>query len=444
MLLHESSASMEQSVPENLSTHVFSECEVKLKHDPVVFSDNASKHHSDVPSAKESNIHPPTTSANTTTSNNNSSATKVKLSFSVDRLLGSEPSSESLTNFNRHCCDGNLYACCTYPNCYGQTSSDNAKHFTNPAPAPAPVAMPSSIPYGNYAGLDKFYPAFYMDYKSILRPTPIRPEHATTLATNALLRFHQQHHQQQQQQQQHQQQQHLHPQQHKSPTGTSATAAAAAAAALLAPLHSLKTLQLTQQQRFLSKPPHQLLDIPPTTTATATTMSGGHHNSISNSHNGNSSSSNSNNNNSNGKRKRSWSRAVFTNLQRKGLEIQFQQQKYITKPDRRKLAARLNLTDAQVKVWFQNRRMKWRHTRENLKSGQEKQPTQQQQQQQQQQQSISMAKPTTTTTTTTTLSGLSGSTPQENLDYSSDSCSSADLSDQADDDDDNIEIDVVE
>lgn len=49
-----------------------------------------------------------------------------------------------------------------------------------------------------------------------------------------------------------------------------------------------------------------------------------------------------------GKRKRSWSRAVFSNLQRKGLEIQFQQQKYITKPDRRKLAARLNLTDAQV------------------------------------------------------------------------------------------------
>lgn len=54
----------------------------------------------------------------------------------------------------------------------------------------------------------------------------------------------------------------------------------------------------------------------------------------------------------NGKRKRSWSRAVFSNLQRKGLEIQFQQQKYITKPDRRKLAARLNLTDAQVNLHF--------------------------------------------------------------------------------------------
>lgn len=67
------------------------------------------------------------------------------------------------------------------------------------------------------------------------------------------------------------------------------------------------------------------------------------------------------------KRKRSWSRAVFSNLQRKGLERRFQLQKYITKPDRRQLAATLGLTDAQVKVWFQNRRMKWRHTKESLK-----------------------------------------------------------------------------
>ena len=48
------------------------------------------------------------------------------------------------------------------------------------------------------------------------------------------------------------------------------------------------------------------------------------------------------------KRKRSWSRAVFSNLQRKGLEKRFQLQKYITKPDRRQLAATLGLTDAQV------------------------------------------------------------------------------------------------
>ncbi|XP_017890646.1 H2.0-like homeobox protein [Ceratina calcarata] len=65
------------------------------------------------------------------------------------------------------------------------------------------------------------------------------------------------------------------------------------------------------------------------------------------------------------RRKRSWSRAVFSSLQRKGLERRFSLQKYITKPDRRQLAATLGLTDAQVKVWFQNRRMKWRHMKES-------------------------------------------------------------------------------
>ncbi|MEQ2198350.1 hypothetical protein XENOCAPTIV_011626 [Xenoophorus captivus] len=48
------------------------------------------------------------------------------------------------------------------------------------------------------------------------------------------------------------------------------------------------------------------------------------------------------------KRKRSWSRAVFSNLQRKGLEKRFEIQKYVTKPDRKQLAAMLGLTDAQA------------------------------------------------------------------------------------------------
>uniref|UniRef100_A0ABD2X672 Homeobox domain-containing protein n=1 Tax=Trichogramma kaykai TaxID=54128 RepID=A0ABD2X672_9HYME len=68
------------------------------------------------------------------------------------------------------------------------------------------------------------------------------------------------------------------------------------------------------------------------------------------------------NNNNNNSRRKSWSRAVFSSLQRKGLEKRFIIQKYITKPDRRQLAGTLGLTDAQVKVWFQNRRMKWRQT----------------------------------------------------------------------------------
>ncbi|ODN03110.1 Homeobox protein DBX1 [Orchesella cincta] len=57
-------------------------------------------------------------------------------------------------------------------------------------------------------------------------------------------------------------------------------------------------------------------------------------------------------------------RAVFSDLQRKGLEKRFQIQKYISKPDRKKLAEKLGLKDSQVKIWFQNRRMKWRNSKE--------------------------------------------------------------------------------
>ena len=41
-------------------------------------------------------------------------------------------------------------------------------------------------------------------------------------------------------------------------------------------------------------------------------------------------------------------RAVFSDFQRKGLEKVFQKQKYISKPDRKKLAEKLGLKDSQV------------------------------------------------------------------------------------------------
>lgn len=43
-------------------------------------------------------------------------------------------------------------------------------------------------------------------------------------------------------------------------------------------------------------------------------------------------------------------RAVFSDLQRRGLEKRFQLQKYISKPDRKKLAEKLGLKDSQVRV----------------------------------------------------------------------------------------------
>ena len=43
-------------------------------------------------------------------------------------------------------------------------------------------------------------------------------------------------------------------------------------------------------------------------------------------------------------------RAVFSELQRRGLERRFQIQKYISKPERKKLAEKLALKDSQVRV----------------------------------------------------------------------------------------------
>lgn len=43
-------------------------------------------------------------------------------------------------------------------------------------------------------------------------------------------------------------------------------------------------------------------------------------------------------------------RAVFSDVQRKALEKTFQKQKYISKPDRKKLASKLGLKDSQVRT----------------------------------------------------------------------------------------------
>nr|XP_011419820.2 homeobox protein ceh-31 isoform X1 [Crassostrea gigas] len=53
-------------------------------------------------------------------------------------------------------------------------------------------------------------------------------------------------------------------------------------------------------------------------------------------------------------------RTAFTDHQLNSLEKSFERQKYLSVQDRMELASKLNLTDTQVKTWYQNRRTKWK------------------------------------------------------------------------------------
>ncbi|XP_035215835.1 homeobox protein Nkx-6.1-like [Stegodyphus dumicola] len=53
-------------------------------------------------------------------------------------------------------------------------------------------------------------------------------------------------------------------------------------------------------------------------------------------------------------------RTIFSPEQLERLESEFERQQYMVGPERLYLASTLNLTEAQVKVWFQNRRIKHR------------------------------------------------------------------------------------
>ena len=60
-------------------------------------------------------------------------------------------------------------------------------------------------------------------------------------------------------------------------------------------------------------------------------------------------------------------RTIFTSDQLKRLESAFDRQQYLVGTERERLARDLNLSETQVKIWFQNRRIKWR--KENLYAG---------------------------------------------------------------------------
>ena len=69
-------------------------------------------------------------------------------------------------------------------------------------------------------------------------------------------------------------------------------------------------------------------------------------------------------------------RPLFSPHQIQTMEKEFAKQRYVTEDKRAQLALEVNLTETQVKTWFQNRRTKWKKETRDEQSATTRRPYQ--------------------------------------------------------------------
>ena len=68
-------------------------------------------------------------------------------------------------------------------------------------------------------------------------------------------------------------------------------------------------------------------------------------------------------------------RTAFTSEQLLQLEREFQSKKYLSLTERSQIAQQLKLSEVQVKIWFQNRRAKWKRVKAGIVQGGQARPS---------------------------------------------------------------------
>lgn len=164
-------------MPTNLSLDKTQNCDNQMNQDQISTSSIKSSRCPTDNSSEKEKFDNGNKSKSVKTSGNDqvkdfTSETRIQLSFSVDRLLNKKTQSQSDapepkamdTSCSDKCCEevNNGYACCSLPNCMVNTAN------------PTSLSFVANSFHNNDEDSQMSSPSNFVDFKSVVRPTPMR------------------------------------------------------------------------------------------------------------------------------------------------------------------------------------------------------------------------------------------------------------------------------